>query len=275
MTSLQWIIPLILLWCDNTGLFLGISYLITMGLVELGLHSTPITLLKENAGYIAKMIRPIPFLGCLLAFVSVSLVDWRFFTTSIDGLKFLSELGFTYGDVTISFGLFCIAAMVLSLAYSLSKVVQSILLQTVLPRQNVDQGIQLSITRLLHYSIMLVGFLIALGALGFRLTNLTILGGALGVGIGFGLQEIIKNFACGLILLFERPVTLGDTIEIAGEMAVVKELGLRATVVQTMDNAEIVLPNADLITGQVTNWTLQERRARVKVPGRCCLWTEC
>ncbi len=249
-----------------TGLFLGIFYLIIMGLVELGLHFTPIPILKENAGYITRMFRPIPFFGCLLAFISVSLVDWRLFTTSADGISFLSELGFTYGGISISFGLLCMALMVLYLAYCLSRVLQSILLQSVLPRQNVDQGIQLSITRLLHYSIMLSGFLIALGALGFSLTNLTILGGALGVGIGFGLQEIIKNFACGLILLFERPIKLGDTIEIAGEMAVVKELGLRATVVQTMDNAEIVLPNADLITGQVTNWTLQERRARVKVP---------
>jgi len=249
-----------------TGLFIWIFYLILMGLVELGLHYMPIELLKENAGNITRMIRPVPFLGCLLAFVASSLVDWRLFTTSTEGLRFLSELGFTYGGISISLGLLCVAILVLSLAYSLSSVVQSIPLQSVLPKQNVDQGIQLSITRLLHYSIMLTGFLIALGSLGFSLTNLTILGGALGVGIGFGLQEIIKNFACGLILLFERPIKLGDTIEIAGEMATVKELGLRATVVQTMDNAEIVLPNSDLITGQVTNWTLQERRARVKVP---------
>ena len=248
------------------GLFLWIAYLIIMGMVELGLHFIPVTLVRDNAEQIAQMIRPIPILACLLSVVSLIMVDWRLFPTVRDGLTFLSELGFVYGDINISLGLLLVSFFVLYTSYSLSKILQSILLQSVLPRKNVDQGIQLSITRLMHYAIMLTGFLMALGALGFSLTNLTILGGALGVGIGFGLQEIIKNFACGLILLFERPIKLGDTIQVGDEMAVVKALGLRATVVQTTDNAEIVLPNSDLITGQVTNWTLQERQARVKIP---------
>ncbi len=247
-------------------LILWIAYLIIMGMVELTLHFIPVTLVRENAGQIAQMICPIPILGCLLYVVTLIMVDWRLFSTVKDGLTFLSELGFVYGEINISLGLLLDSAFVLYTSYCFSRILQSILLQSVLPRQNVNQGIQLSITRLMHYAIMLTGFLVALGALGFSLTNLTILGGALGVGIGFGLQEIIKNFACGLILLFERPIKLGDTIQVGEEMAVVKALGLRATVVQTPDNAEIVLPNSDLITGQVTNWTLQERQARVKVP---------
>ncbi len=120
--------------------------------------------------------------------------------------------------------------------------------------------------RLIHYSILVIGFIILLNFLGFELTKLTILGGALGVGIGFGLQAIINNFASGLILLFERPIKVGDTVEIGNDLGEVKKLGLRATIVSTFDNAEIVIPNSDLITASVTNWTLSGRQARVKVP---------
>jgi small-conductance mechanosensitive channel len=86
------------------------------------------------------------------------------------------------------------------------------------------------------------------------------------VGIGFGLQAIVNNFASGLILLFERPVKVGDTIQIGDQLGEVRDLGLRATVIKTYDSAEIVVPNSDLITGQLTNWTLAERRIRLKLP---------
>jgi len=107
--------------------------------------------------------------------------------------------------------------------------------------------------------------MIALSALGFDLKNITILGGALGIGIGFGLQTVVSNFVCGLILLFERPLKVGDVIELGNQMGKVKKLGLRATVVQTFDQAEVVVPNTDLISNQVTNWTLADRRIRFTI----------
>jgi small-conductance mechanosensitive channel len=116
--------------------------------------------------------------------------------------------------------------------------------------------------RLVHYGFVLVGFLFALGALGFDLKNVTIIGGALGVGIGFGLQNVVNNFVCGLIMLFERPVRVGDTIELGGLWAEIKKIGLRSTVVRTFDAAEIIVPNSDLISNQVTNWTLSDRVVR-------------
>jgi len=113
---------------------------------------------------------------------------------------------------------------------------------------------------------MTIGFFILLWALGFSMSQITILGGAVGVGIGFGLQAIVNNFVSGLILLFERPVKVGDIIDVDNQIGEVKELGLRATTVQTFDNAEIVIPNSQLITGSVTNWTLAEKKVRVRVP---------
>jgi small-conductance mechanosensitive channel len=107
---------------------------------------------------------------------------------------------------------------------------------------------------------------VALLALGFEFTKLTIILSALGVGIGFGLQGIVNNFVSGLILLFERPVRVGDFIELGGKWAEIKNIGLRATTVQTFDHADVIIPNADLVSNQVINWTLSNRRVRLIIP---------
>jgi len=114
--------------------------------------------------------------------------------------------------------------------------------------------------------LILVGFLVAASVLGFDLKNLTILAGAFGIGIGFGLQTIVNNFVSGLILLFERPIKTGDIIQLDGTWGKIKKLGLRATVVETFDQSEIIVPNSDLISGQVTNWTLSDRASRLVIP---------
>jgi small-conductance mechanosensitive channel len=108
-----------------------------------------------------------------------------------------------------------------------------------------------------------LGSVIALAATVCRITLLT---GAFGVGIGFGLQNVIQNFASGLILLFERPVQVGDKIQLAGLEGEVLRIGMRSCTLRTGDGAEVIVPNADLITEQVTNWTLSDRLRRVDVP---------
>jgi small-conductance mechanosensitive channel len=151
-------------------------------------------------------------------------------------------------------------------AYLFSWAIQQILMEDVLKGKRVEKGTRISIARLLHYALVLVGFVIALSVLGFDMKNITIIGGALGIGIGFGLQTIVSNFVSGLILLFERPLKVGDTIQLGDQWGRVKHLGLRATVIETFDEAEVVVPNADLISGQVTNWTLADRRVRLVIP---------
>jgi small-conductance mechanosensitive channel len=118
---------------------------------------------------------------------------------------------------------------------------------------------------MLHYSILIVGFFVALGALGIDLTKVTILAGAFSVGVGFGLQNIINNFVSGLILLFERPIKIGDVIEIGGTVGEVRRIGIRACVIRTADGSEIIVPNGSLISSQVTNWTFSDRARAVDV----------
>jgi potassium efflux system protein len=113
--------------------------------------------------------------------------------------------------------------------------------------------------------ILLVGFFMALGALGIDLTKITIVAGAFSVGVGFGLQTIFNNFVSGIILLFERPIKIGDIIEVAGTVGEVQHIGIRASVIRTAEGSEIIVPNGMLISSQVTNWTFTDRRRAVEV----------
>jgi len=126
-----------------------------------------------------------------------------------------------------------------------------------------DFGVKTATKRLLHYALFTVGFLIAVSMAGLNLKEFTIVAGALGVGIGFGLQNIVNNFVSGLILLFERPIKVGDTINIDDQWGTINKIGLRSTVVETLDRSEIIVPNSDLVSQKVTNWTLSNSISRV------------
>ena len=150
------------------------------------------------------------------------------------------------------------------LAYIVSKLLQRSL-RPVYRRRAVDEGIQYALNRLLHYAILALGVYLALDNLGVSVTGLAALGAILGVGIGFGLQNIAQNFVSGLILLLERPVKRGDFVEVGDTRGTVQEIHARATVVTTLDNVDIVVPNGQFITEPVINSTFHNRRLRVRI----------
>jgi potassium efflux system protein len=203
-------------------------------------------------------------LGTLL--LAANLVIWGFYENHVMALQGLLSLGVTLGTWRISLGLALTAAALLYGSFLASWIVQAVLMEGLFTKRELQTGVKFSMGRLIHYGFVLVGFLLALAALGVDLQKLTILAGALGVGIGFGLQTIVNNFVCGLILLFERPVKVGDLIQLGSEWAYIKKIGLRATIVETFDQAEVVVPNSDLVTNKVTNWTLSSRLSRLTIP---------
>ena len=238
--------------------------------LELGVESLPMdraAFLRRNTDAI---VRRVIFLANLLVVVFVAanlLAAWKLYAIPAEALQAFFTFGVTIGEQRITLGLVVTAGLILYGAFVLSWGLQSLLMENVLGSREMDTGARLSIVRLIHYALVLVGFLLALSALGFELKNVTIIGGALGVGIGFGMQAIVNNFVSGLILLFERPIKVGDVIQLSdGQQGRVTNLGLRATTVQTFDRAEIVVPNADLIANQVTNWTLGDRGMRLSIP---------
>lgn len=240
-------------------------YMLNVGFLDLLFTVAPVSLIRENRNKIVTSLQPIIAWMHILLLIAVQGVIWDVSPTVNEAFKGVYNMGFDFAGLHISPGFFLTVIFVIYGAFLASKAIQTVLLTKILPRYEAEKGVQLSITRLVHYAILTIGFLVMLRVLGFQLNQLTLLGGALGIGIGFGLQAIVTNFASGLILLFERPIKVGDTIQVGTEFGEVKSLGLRATIIQTFDNSEIVVPNSDLITGQVTNWTLDERKVRIRI----------
>jgi len=140
----------------------------------------------------------------------------------------------------------------------------------IVPRSNFRRGMPPVIRSFLHYSIVLTGFLIGIGSLGIDFTKIAVILGALSVGIGIGLQDVANNFVSGLILLLERPVKVGDVVELeeGGLTGEVQSIGIRASVVRTYSGSEVIVPNSQLISEKVINLTLSTPQQRVHIPVR-------
>ena len=152
------------------------------------------------------------------------------------------------------------------LTFKVSKFVNFVLADDVLPKFSLPRGVPNTILRITHYLILTIGFFVIVSMLGLDLTKFTIIAGALSVGIGFGMQNIVNNFVSGLILLFERPIKEGDKIQVGSVSGQVERIGTRASIVRTWQGAEVIVPNADLISEQVVNWTLYDLRRRIEIP---------
>jgi len=152
-------------------------------------------------------------------------------------------------------------------SFIVSRLIRFALDEEVYPRVQLAAGVHYSISRMLHYLILVIGFLFGLAFLGVNMTHVTILAGAFSVGVGLGLQNIVNNFISGLILLFERPVKVGDLIQFENTPeGIVRRIGIRASVIRTTAGSEIIIPNGRFISDQVINWTFSNRQRRIDVP---------
>jgi len=183
-----------------------------------------------------------------------------------EALEAAFAASYTRGAIAVSLGDVVAFAITVALAIAISRLLRTLLRDEVFPRMALQRGLPDTLSRLVHYAVVTVGFLVALASAGVSLDRIFVLAGALGIGIGFGLQQVVNNFVSGLILLFERPVRLGDTIELAGVAGSVHRIGMRSSTVRTWGGAEVIVPNADLVTQQVTNWTLSDMLRRIEIP---------
>jgi small-conductance mechanosensitive channel len=170
------------------------------------------------------------------------------------------------GTIGISLGDVLAFVITVWLAFLLSAGIRFVLEEDVYPRLHLTRGLPYVISSLLHYAILFLGFLLAVGALGVDLNKVTLLAGAFGVGLGFGLQGVVNNFVSGLIVLFERPISVGDAIQMGDLAGEVRRIGIRATTVRNWEGAEVIVPNASLVSERVTNWTHTDRLRRMDVP---------
>jgi small-conductance mechanosensitive channel len=147
----------------------------------------------------------------------------------------------------------------------ISKGLRNIIKNRLFPKYKLDQGIQLAILKVLHYLMVGLGIIVAVQFIGLNLTSLAVVFGLLSVGIGFGLQHVVSNFISGLIILFERPIKIGDRITIGDVLGDVENISLRATLIRTIDNVSIIVPNSEFITSQVINWSHRDPKIRVHI----------
>ncbi|MBI9089014.1 MAG: mechanosensitive ion channel [Desulfobacterium sp.] len=157
------------------------------------------------------------------------------------------------------------AVLTVAATHVVTRLGKRLLLSKILVDSGFESSAQNSISMITVYTLWMFGILLALHVFGLGTTSLTVAFGALGIGLGFGLQNIFNNFVSGIILLFERPIQVGDDIEINGTWAQVRKINVRSTVVQTYDNASLIIPNSDFISAQVINWTLKDKRIRRKI----------
>jgi potassium-dependent mechanosensitive channel len=190
---------------------------------------------------------------------------WTFTWIDLRSLGTSAAIGFTIGDINISPRTIIVILLTFVLGVLLTKLVIKWLDRRILSNTRINRGVQDSLRTGASYAGYLLAAILALSAAGLDFSNLALIAGALGVGIGLGLQSITNNFVSGLILLAERPIRVGDWVSITGGEGVVKRINVRSTEIETFDSCSIIVPNSDLITQPVRNWTHGSNRGRFTI----------
>jgi small-conductance mechanosensitive channel len=225
-------------------------------------------MIRANRDVSAKMLNRVIRLaaGGLLIWSLADMTSvWRPIGRVLGG--FLSaDLGLGFATTGVSFSDLFAFFIILWSSWLVARFVSFVLREEVLPRLHMRAGVPFALTTFTRYAIIAIGFIAAMSVLGIPLDRLTIVLSALGVGIGFGLQGLVNDVVSGFVLLTERPIRLRDKVELEGVLGNVSYIGIRASTIRTFDGAEVIVPNGDLISQRVVNWTLSARRQRVTIP---------
>lgn len=171
------------------------------------------------------------------------------------------------GDYVLTLADLVQFVLIMTVTLVMARRISRVLTRLVGARSRISPSQLYTFTQLLSYIIMVVGFLVGLSSLGFSLDKMLLVAGALGVGIGFGLQNIANNFISGIIILFEKSLRVGDFVELEADLfGEVRQINIRSTLIRTLDNADILVPNSEFINGRVNNWTLEDDERRFTIP---------
>ena len=252
-----------------TGVALYVLTSIGQGMMHGLLYMPPISFLagvrRHRALVAARINRGLKWIA-FLYWAALTLQASGFLQQAIGRIKSFWNASLDIGTLNVSVSDILIFILILWATYAISRLSRFFLEEEIFSRVHLDRGLPYALSTTAHYIILVSGFVLALTAIGVDTTKFTIVAGALTVGIGFGLQNIVNNFVSGLIVLFERPVKVGDTIEIDGVVGRVQHIGIRATVISSTAGSEVIIPNGKLISEKVTNWTLSSQLRQISVP---------
>ncbi len=188
-------------------------------------------------------------------------MDWKDIKT-----LFVEPL-FSLGETQVSLATLMAFVLILVIVVLLSRITRVVLLKRVLSHTKLDTGMQYLISRMAGYVVLALGLMVGLQTIGINLNSLTIFAGAVGIGVGFGLQTIVNNFVSGIIIMGERAVQVGDRVEVGDTLGDVVRIGARSTSIRTNDNIIIIVPNADFVSGRVVNWSHRgDTNVRMRIP---------
>jgi potassium efflux system protein len=237
-------------------------------IIALTLHSRvaqAINIIRTRSQILRRRIKNLLIIIALFVWAMMTLdlfAAWDYVVIFCKGILF-SELH--TGAIVVSLAdvlSFCVTIVA---AVMLARAIIIVLDEDVYPRVELGRGVSFAISAVIKYGIIVIGFLLAVGAMGIGMDRITILLGAFGVGLGFGLQTIVNNFVSGMILIFERPIQLGDSIEIGSVKGKITRIGIRSSTVRSFEGADITVPNGNLLSDALTNWTMTDRNRRIEI----------
>ncbi|SHN05944.1 Mechanosensitive ion channel [Duganella sacchari] len=222
-------------------------------------------LLLRQGPVLQAVFKRLLVLGAVIGWLLYSLSRFRLLRPLQGASATLLGAGIEVGEVSVHIGDVLVFLFASWLAAWLAGALRRLLREELPGHSKLPRGVGNSIASLSYYAVLILGLLVALSAAGFKLSQLMLVFGALGVGIGFGLQNVVNNFVSGVVLMFERPIQPGDVIDAAGVSGTVREIRLRATTIRTFDGADSVVPNGLLLSANLTNWTMFDRRRRFEI----------
>ncbi|MEP9367551.1 DUF3772 domain-containing protein [Xanthobacter sp. VNH20] len=227
--------------------------------------SRTLGLRQERLDLLGTLIAALLKLMLLAIGLLVVIGSWGTFTADVMDTIERTSFGVRIGTTTITLGNVVYAVVLLMAGIFIARTIQRWISTKFLPRTGLEPSLQSSIATIVGYIGTIVALMVAMGEIGLNLENIALVAGALSVGIGFGLQSIVSNFVSGLILLAERPIRVGDTINVKGEEGYVRRISVRSTEIETFERATVIVPNSDLISGMVKNFTHSNTTGRVIV----------
>jgi len=221
--------------------------------------------LRRNPARVRRTTMAVVTLAALLAWTQATLTRFQIYEPLRSYATTLAGAEHSIGGLTVSLGGVLAAILILIATRLLAGFVRFFIREEMLPRIRMPAGSENSVITLANYVVYAVGIVLAASAAGLSATQVTVVVGALSVGIGFGLQSVVNNFVSGLILIFERPIKVGDKVQTSDLLGTVTRIGIRASTIRRFDGAEVIVPNSDLIAKEVINWTRSDDIRRIEI----------